>query len=39
MSLRPNLEALDNMYEVKMLLRAKAKSREEAISGTWPEAA
>jgi hypothetical protein len=33
-SARPNLEALDDIYEVKMLLLAKAKSRQETISGT-----
>ena len=39
MSMRSNLKALDDIYEVKMLLLAKAKLREETISGTLPEAA
>jgi hypothetical protein len=34
MSTRPNLEALYDIYEAKMLLLAKAKLREVTISGT-----
>jgi hypothetical protein len=32
--MRPNLKAPDDIYELKMLLLAKAKLREKTISGT-----